>query len=183
MDGQVLTTALDGRAIAIDPGTHAFQFELSPYPPMKETVVVREGENDRIVSIDFTPGGTAESGRIEQGASAVRGPVPLATYLLAGAGLASVTGFVVLAESAMADTHALGCAPFCSTSIVAPIRTKYAIGDALLGIGVVSFSLAAFFYIARPNARPNASSSLTSVFDASAVAGPNRVSVQTSWVF
>jgi hypothetical protein len=51
MDAQPLTSTLDGRPIAIDPGEHAFTFEATGNAPVEKKLVLREGEKDRHESI------------------------------------------------------------------------------------------------------------------------------------
>jgi hypothetical protein len=55
MDGASLTTTLDGRPVPIDPGEHAFRFEAAGQPPVDKTLVVREGEKNRIESVVLGP--------------------------------------------------------------------------------------------------------------------------------
>jgi hypothetical protein len=47
MDGQVLATKLEGSALSVDPGDHAFTFETEGQPAVQKSFVLREGEKDR----------------------------------------------------------------------------------------------------------------------------------------
>ena len=47
MDGAVLTTQLDGSAMAVDPGQHTFSFEADGLSPFVESLLIREGEKAR----------------------------------------------------------------------------------------------------------------------------------------
>jgi len=55
MDGAPLTTSLDGRPLSIDPGEHAFRFETAGQPPVDKTLVLREGEKNRVESVTLGP--------------------------------------------------------------------------------------------------------------------------------
>jgi hypothetical protein len=55
MDGAPLATSLDGRPLSIDPGEHAFRFETAGQPPVDRTLVVREGEKNRVESVILGP--------------------------------------------------------------------------------------------------------------------------------
>jgi hypothetical protein len=55
LDGQPLPDAATGRAVAVDPGTHAFRFEVPGALPIETRNVVREGEKNRILHITFAP--------------------------------------------------------------------------------------------------------------------------------
>ncbi len=47
VDGAVLTERVDGTALEVDPGAREFTFEVAGLPPIKQTLVVREGEKGR----------------------------------------------------------------------------------------------------------------------------------------
>jgi len=51
VDGLPFATALDGRAVPLDPGTHTLHFEAAGMTPLDKTLVVREGEKERRVNI------------------------------------------------------------------------------------------------------------------------------------
>jgi hypothetical protein len=47
MDGEVVTEHLDGSALSLDPGSHAFVFEAAGRPPLTKTMILHEGEKGR----------------------------------------------------------------------------------------------------------------------------------------
>src|SRR5687768_13041454 len=49
VDGQKVADRLDGRAVVVDPGQRAIRFEVGGRT-FDQTIVVRQGEHDRIVS-------------------------------------------------------------------------------------------------------------------------------------
>ena len=55
VDGKPFADRLDGAAIEIDPGTHAIEFRREGQPPLAETIVVRMGEKNRAVVVNFAP--------------------------------------------------------------------------------------------------------------------------------
>lgn len=55
LDGAVLVSSLDGRPVAVDPGSHALRFEQTGQPPVEKTLVLREGEKDRRESVVIGP--------------------------------------------------------------------------------------------------------------------------------
>jgi len=55
MDGAPLATKLDGRPLSIDPGEHAFHFEVTGQPPLDKQLVLREGEKERRESVVLGP--------------------------------------------------------------------------------------------------------------------------------
>jgi hypothetical protein len=55
MDATPLTSSLDGRPIALDPGEHTFTFETAGNAPVEKKLVLREGEKDRHESVEIGP--------------------------------------------------------------------------------------------------------------------------------
>jgi hypothetical protein len=55
MDGQTLTDRLEGTALSIDPGEHAFTFEAPGQPTVQKSFVIREAEKERRERIQFGP--------------------------------------------------------------------------------------------------------------------------------
>jgi hypothetical protein len=68
LDGKVVTEKLDGTALILDPGEHAFTFETAGQPTLQKSFVIREAEKDRHEKLQFgTPvssgtGGTESKG-------------------------------------------------------------------------------------------------------------------------
>jgi hypothetical protein len=57
VDGAPLPGALDGQALALDPGEHTFRFELAGQPPVEKKIVLRQGEKERRESVVLGPPG------------------------------------------------------------------------------------------------------------------------------
>jgi hypothetical protein len=53
MDGNVLAEQLDGSALPVDPGEHAFTFETAGQPTIEKQLIVHEGEKERREAIQF----------------------------------------------------------------------------------------------------------------------------------
>ena len=75
MDGEELAARLEGTAVSLDPGAHAFTFETQGQPKLTKQLVIREGEKDRRELVRFGD------------ASAAAVPPPIAT----GAGTGTTT--------------------------------------------------------------------------------------------
>jgi hypothetical protein len=56
IDGAPLLQRLDGSAVSVDPGEHAFRFESATYGAVDRVFVITEGEKDRRETILFGPG-------------------------------------------------------------------------------------------------------------------------------
>ena len=55
LDGDLIATSLDGRAVPIDPGVHEFEFALDGFKSVRRRVVIRQGEKNRVVGVVFGP--------------------------------------------------------------------------------------------------------------------------------
>lgn len=62
MDGEPLAKEVDGKPINVDPGEHSFTYTLAGSPPQSEKLVLREGEKNRNVVIQFGQPTKAELG-------------------------------------------------------------------------------------------------------------------------
>jgi hypothetical protein len=60
-----------------------------------------------------------------------------------------VGGFVALGASGLSAEHHLRdtCAPGCADSEVRSVRTRYALADFSLGVGIVSAAIAGYLYL------------------------------------
>jgi len=83
-------------------------------------------------------------------------PIPTASYILGGVGLASLTTFAVLASSGYAAEQQLRrtCAGACASDQVDSVHTRYVAADVALGVGVASLLAAAAVWIWTPSEPP-----------------------------
>jgi hypothetical protein len=73
VDGAPFATALDGRALPIDPGNHTLHFQAAGRAPIDKTIVAREGEKARRVSVVLGAAGATSA------VAPVAGVAPVAT--------------------------------------------------------------------------------------------------------
>jgi hypothetical protein len=79
VDGVRLVDHLDGTALPVDPGPHAFTFVAADQPPIERTFVLREGEKGRHEAVAFatTPPSPASAGAAAPSPEAAPGgPLP-----------------------------------------------------------------------------------------------------------
>ncbi len=152
MDGQPLTSRLDGKAMPIDPGAHTFRFELPPYPPIEERVLVAVGEKERSIAALFDNGEGTADGKPKPGVDEYR-PVPKLVYVFGGVALAGLGGFTYFGLTGKGERSDLmnSCAPFCSDSQISPVKTKLLLADISLGIAVASAVTSVVLYVTRPS--------------------------------
>ncbi|MEJ7729210.1 MAG: hypothetical protein WKG00_08340 [Polyangiaceae bacterium] len=136
----------------MDPGEHQVRWTHPARKAVEQAVMVREGDRGRRISARLEPLVAAPAAKGAAPASEER-PVPLATWVLAGAGVAGVGAFGVLGGIGLSregDLDARGCAPNCPSEDVDSVRTTFLIGDIALGVGVAALAGATLFYLTRP---------------------------------
>jgi len=202
IDGELVASELDGKAIEVDPGVHKLRFEIQGAHAVEQKLVVRQGEKERAVSVSFAAaapeppvddaspyaGGAAP----DQGAprdepskdTEARGrPGSMRPYAyvaggIGAAGIASFAIFGALGHSAKSDLDASGCKPHCSQSDVDSIKTKYVLADVSLGIGVAGLGTGvALFLLSQPKKQPAHEEGASVKFDVHAGPGLTYASV------
>jgi hypothetical protein len=155
-----LVGVLDGRPVELDPGVYDFRFEWEDADPKVLKIVLREGEKNRAISVDFRSKQPAAA----PGAGPTRlppppppepeeyRPVPFWTYLFGGLALAGAGSAVYFGLKARSDhDDAMNeCAPLCESEQVDEIKLNALIADASMAGAVLSAGLATFFYLNEP---------------------------------
>ena len=144
-DGKLLTERLSGRGHRLDPGPHTFRFEAAELPPVEVSVVLAEGERLRRIEAVFDAGTTAAGAQ----------PIPLATWILGGVGVAGLIGFTYFGLSGLSqesDLESQNCEPRCSTDATDDIERTYLFADISLAIGVAALGGATYVYFSSRQA-------------------------------
>ena len=55
IDGAIVATTLDGKAIPIDPGIHTFRFEKEGRSPVEHRAVVKEAQKGQVIAVVLAP--------------------------------------------------------------------------------------------------------------------------------
>jgi hypothetical protein len=144
VDKQLFAERLDGKAQPIDPGTHVFTFERAGESAVTETVLVREGEKNRMVSVKFVHDKptAVDPVRTEK-------KISPAAWIFGGVGVVAFTSFAYFGLSARSRASDLrsSCAPACADDDVSSVRSKLLIADLSLAISLVSFGAATYFFL------------------------------------
>lgn len=155
VDDKPLMDHLTGRAVNVDPGRHTFRFEREDADPIEKKVLIREGEQARVLHVHFAPPGGegAEPREGEAPAAApdagASGSDPTPAYILGGAGVVALGAFAYFAATGVSDENDARktCAPDCTASRVDGIKRKYTYADISLGLGAVCVGIAAYLLI------------------------------------
>jgi hypothetical protein len=147
LDGEAVSTALDGHSVALDPGNHVARFERTGGGVFETRLVAREGEKNRPVSANFTTTTPAEKPKTESG----RG-FPVLPVILGGTGLLALGGsfYVRLNADADADHLRNSCAPSCDQSSRDALSDKLVVANVALGVGIGAIALAAATWLFDP---------------------------------
>lgn len=150
---ELLASTLDGRAIAVDPGTFELRFERAGQPAVVASRTIREGEKSRVIRVSLG-GGASSSGAVGRGPtsevqatrSAAGWAVPgaLAAVGLAGVGVAIYTR---LHFDRRVDELRTTCAPECTQGQRSDLSGTLVTSNVALGVGIGALALTAVAWI------------------------------------
>jgi hypothetical protein len=145
-DGAPLLEALDGKAIAVDPGPHSFRFERGTDAPVEQRYVIHQGEHNRPILVQLGPKVLPSAPvDVETGGS------PTWAWVAGSLGAVGIGGFAYFGLTGHSEIERLRsqCAPSCNQSDVDSARRKLFVADASLGIGVVSLAVATYLFLSK----------------------------------
>lgn len=157
-DAKPLVSSLDGKVVPVDPGPHEFSFTLPGFPTVQRQMLIREGERNRMIDVDFKspvaatplPRPAAKTDLdLQAKPSEPRTSMPYLSYGLAGLGALGAIGFAVLdiqGNHRKADLEH-SCSPYCQSSQVDEVKTKYLLADTCLAVGLVSLGVASYLFL------------------------------------
>jgi hypothetical protein len=156
VDGKLLTTELDGRAVPLNPGKHQLQLETEGHTPLQLELFLAEGQRGEPVEVKFestAPPPAASPTKAPAGASG-RSLAP--AYVLGSLGVVGLAGFAIFAVSgsnAEADLRNAPCArtKTCQPSDTDPVERKYLFADISLGVGVAALGVATYLFLSQPS--------------------------------
>jgi hypothetical protein len=165
VDDAPFASTLDGKPVPVDPGEHLFRYEAAGLPPIEEHVVVKSGEKNHVLKVQFRelPSSPATVDTPAAPATTPLTTIPLATWVFGGVAVAAFASEAYFGLSGLGDRSSDlgsgGCAPRCPSSEKSSIQTKFILADVSLGVGLVSAGVATYFFLAsrRPTATDGAS--------------------------
>jgi hypothetical protein len=186
LDGEVIAEALDGKSLDVDPGMHTFKFEMPGAQAIENKLLIRQGERNRFIEVEFVRDSTAEAldaspysaeaapsratnddppAEPEEPASGQPGPLRPFAYVAGGIGVAGIIGFAAfgLAGKSQQSDLESGCGQSvqgCAQSDVDSVKTKFLLADVFLGLGVAGIGTGvALFFLSEPSDSPSKDSS------------------------
>ena len=162
LDGALLFDRLNGLAHPVDPGAHQFRFEADGMIPIEEQVLIREGEERRMLAIQFSalPDTGFATPSLDENPTVHRTPV--LPFVVGGVGLVALGSFAYFGIQGEAEASDLksgcGATKTCSDAQIEHVRRKLQIADVSLGVSLLSFGIATWMFVSheRAKARENA---------------------------
>jgi hypothetical protein len=152
VDGVPAATALNGAAIAVDPGLREFRFNARGHAEILQQVNILQGQQSRPIEVRFEEradeprvkepdlGHADESAKTDAAAGSSNSSAP---YVIGGVGVLGLVGFGVLgALGRNAHQELRQCFPECARAKVDRVSTLYAAANVSLGVGVVGIGAA-----------------------------------------
>ncbi len=164
LDGVMLFDRLNGLARPVDPGIHDFRFEADGMVPVEEQVVIREGEDRRMLVVQFNalPNSSFATSSPDETARVRR--LPVLPFVFGGVGLVALGSFTYfgLKGRAEASDLASGCGvtKTCSDAQLDRVRTKLQVADVSLGVSLISFGIATWMFVSHERARARENAAL-----------------------
>lgn len=152
VDGVLLTSKLDGRALPVNPGEHHLSFSAPGRLPAEDTVVIRVGEKHRLLAVVLPPAHPVppKPNPVPTPAPAPRVGTAARVLLIVG-GAALLTG-AAFGTSGWLEERSLrrSCAPGCSQEDVDGVRLRLRIADVSLAAGALAVAGAGILIWTRP---------------------------------
>ena len=158
IDGGIVIEKVDATPVTLDPGRHRVRVERAGLGPIEQSVELRDGEKNRVVSFYWQTAWVATQKAPEP---PLARPTPTSVYVLGVVGLAAVgvgtyfeaSGF---SKRAGLDSGSNACKPSCTTQRVDDAQNTMRAGDVTLGVGIAMLASAGILYLTRPAERPTA---------------------------
>ncbi len=154
--GRPLVAALDGRALEMDPGPHRFRFERAGSAPVETTVVVREGEKDRVLTVTLGPATAALPPPVPPhadgpGTAQTSRPIPWTVYAAGGLTVATAGFFAYFGLHGLAQRADLGvCKGSCDQGPVDTATRNLNIADGFMAAAIVGVAGTTLLFLTRP---------------------------------
>lgn len=158
IDGVLAQSRLTGAPIAVDPGDHALTVRFGEASGHQQIFVVA-GEKNRVIHVELPEVAplavpTAPPVESEHRRAA---PFPWTSAALFAAGIVTLGAGAVVGVDARGDLSDLERSPCATTQTCDPsktdaIRTRFLVGDLLMGTGAVALGAAVWLFFRRPSA-------------------------------
>jgi len=152
VDGKVVATTLDGRAIDVSPGTHTIRIEAEGAPAVERSVALKEGEKNHAIKVELDVVVAKPASGTEPAPTSR--PVPAGAIVLGIVGVVGIGAFATLGLLGNAKKSEMdACKPNCNPADVDTVRTQYIAADVALAVGGVALVSAVVWVLFRPEVK------------------------------
>ena len=146
VDGVALSEKLELKPVPLEPGSHSFTFEAEGAAPIERTLLLRDGEKNKRITVTMAPAADASGGAR---------PIPLGVWIFGGASVVALATSAVFAVDGLGKKSDLDlCKPRCSSSDVDAMSSSFTFADVALGAGVMAGAAAVYLFLTRPSGEP-----------------------------
>jgi hypothetical protein len=147
VDGQPVPNAR-GVPYELNPGVHRFRTETSGKPPIEATEVIREGEKNRLIRLEWVPPPPPPVLALREPTGPR--PIPASAWIFSGLAVAAAGAGATFGVLALERRSQLTCSPLCTSTDLQPTKTMALASDLSFGGAVLLGGMASFFYLSRP---------------------------------
>jgi len=147
--GKVLAQSLNGVPHELDPGVHKFKAEVSGTPPIESTEVIREGEKNRVIRLEYAPPPAPVMPAMAPEAKGRR-PVPATAWVFGGLAIAAAGVGAAFGVEALVVRDRLACKPLCTDADLTHVRQLSQIADGSFGGALLFAAVGSYFFFTRP---------------------------------
>jgi hypothetical protein len=162
VDGAMTKEALDGKAVAIDPGSHVVRYERGGGGSTEEKIVINQGEKNRVLATRFVRPATPEATPPHETSTSTPTPtstftpgversLPTGFYVAGAVGLVSLGAFTVLSIKGQSDYDACRHASVCTASDADTVKVERALAWTTFAVGTLAAAAAAWFFVTAPS--------------------------------
>jgi hypothetical protein len=159
MDGEVLASRLDGRALPVDPGMHEFSFATGGHVFAAQRVLIAEGQQYRSLTVvkHAAEIGLASPDSPRSGDAHGHG-VSAWPYVIGVTGLGALGAAALLTYWGRQDNELLArCAPDCDPASLSHIRELYTAADISVAAGAGALVLSTVLFATHHSSREKTS--------------------------
>jgi len=143
VDDRKVADSIDGKPVALDPGSHRVRFE-SGDRKTEVTVELAAGDSNRRVAGTLAPLPSPPPAPLQHRR------IPTVSLVLGGVAAVGLVSFV---SFAIAGRVQQGCSPLCQPGQISAMRTEYAVADVSWITGLAALGGGVAFWVAQPGAR------------------------------
>ncbi len=198
VDGQLLLSKLQGTSVPIDPGQHKVRYEFPNGQSTEETVLIAEGEKDRVLRVEMkssgaveaSGGGSTSAGGSSQpppGGEEKKGGVGVGPWIVGGIGLASLIGFGIMEipiQTGASDLqNGCGKTKSCTQAQIDSVQNLYVPAGILMGVGFAGLAVGVTWLIiaAATGGKPHEAPAAAALLHVAPLPGGGVIGLGTSF--